>query len=293
MLATSMSLVDRANHALRRLLVLRGARSDLRPVRGNSIHAYRLKGRGSGPPVLMLHGLGSSANDFALLMTALARRFPEVWAIDLPGSGFSPLPAQGPLSVREHVHVVRAFVEDVVGSSVFLIGNSLGGAMGLFTAAETPSLVRALALLAPAGARMTGTRIAALKRSFAVGSDAEARAMTRRLFARAPWPLLLFAGQLRTLYQKPAVLRIIDEFQAADALSEAQLEGLRMPTLLVWGRSEKLLPYEGLDYFRAHLPAHAVVREVQGFGHMPQLEHPRKTARLLLEFASAQGLAPS
>lgn len=138
--------------------------------------------------------------------------------------------------------------------------------MGLFTAAETPSLVRALALLAPAGARMTGTRIAALKRSFAVGSDAEARAMTRRLFARAPWPLLLFAGQLRTLYQKPAVLRIIDEFQAADALSEAQLEGLRMPTLLVWGRSEKLLPYEGLDYFRAHLPAHAVVREVRASG---------------------------
>ena len=53
-----------------------------------------------------------------------------------------------------------------------------------------------------------------------------------------------------------------------------QLRALPMPTLLIWGQSEKLLPYEGLDFFRAHLPAHAEIHEVKGFGHMPQMEHP-------------------
>ena len=63
-----------------------------------------------------------------------------------------------------------------------------------------------------------------------------------------------------------------------------------MPTLLIWGQSEKLLPYEGLDFFRAHLPAHAEIHEVKGFGHMPQMEHPRAFVERLETFAASRGL---
>ena len=63
-----------------------------------------------------------------------------------------------------------------------------------------------------------------------------------------------------------------------------------MPTLLVWGKSEKVLPYEGLEYFRAHLPSHAEIHEVQGFGHIPQMERPLELVELLMGFARRHSL---
>ena len=49
-----------------------------------------------------------------------------------------------------------------------------------------------------------------------------------------------------------------------------------MPVLLLWGESEKLLPAERLDYFRAHLPPHAEIHVVERFGHVPQVERPER-----------------
>lgn len=285
-----LNLIHAADRLTRRALLLRGARSELRTVGAHRVHTYRVPGDGSGPPVVFLHGLGASANSFALVLPPMAKGFGDVWALDLPGNGFSPMPDGGPLSVREHVAVFQTFLRDVVRAPAFLVGNSLGGAMSLFVATESAELVRALALLAPAGARMSEARIAALKQSFAVRSEADARAMTRRLFARPPLPFLLVAGEMRVLFENPAVLRIISEVSAADALEGARLRALSMPTLLVWGREEKLLPYEALDYFRAHLPKHAVIREEAGLGHMPQLEHPRRTLAILRGFARDQRL---
>jgi pimeloyl-ACP methyl ester carboxylesterase len=64
-----------------------------------------------------------------------------------------------------------------------------------------------------------------------------------------------------------------------------------MPTLLIWGQREKLLPYEGLEYFRAHLPQGAEIDEAEGFGHMPQVEHPRRFVEKVSHFARRKGLA--
>jgi pimeloyl-ACP methyl ester carboxylesterase len=62
--------------------------------------------------------------------------------------------------------------------------------------------------------------------------------------------------------------------------------------MLVWGQSEKLLPYESLDYFRTFLPKHAEVHEVPGFGHIPQMEKPAELVELLLGFARRNKLIP-
>jgi len=66
--------------------------------------------------------------------------------------------------------------------------------------------------------------------------------------------------------------------------------GLALPLLLLWGRSERLLPYVGIDYFRAHLPASAQIHEVPGFGHIPQIERPFEVAQRLIRFADEQRL---
>jgi pimeloyl-ACP methyl ester carboxylesterase len=103
--------------------------------------------------------------------------------------------------------------------------------------------------------------------------------------------MLLFAGELRNLVGTETVKSIVKEVGPADAVTEEMLAKLTMPTLLIWGQREKLLPYEGLQYFRANLPKSAEVREVEGFGHMPQMEHPERFVEEVTSFAKRRGLA--
>ena len=118
------------------------------------MHRYRLSGTGSGPPIVLLHGLGSSANAFSRVMFEMQRHFRVVWAIDLPGNGFSPLPDSGPAPLETQVRLLLEFLKTQVEEPAFLIGNSLGGAMSLYAASEAPSALAALGLVAPAGARV-------------------------------------------------------------------------------------------------------------------------------------------
>ncbi len=285
-----MDLLTPANRALRALMIARGVDSRDVTVHGHRVHRYRLSGTGSGPPVVLLHGLGSSANAFSRVFFQLQKHFRAVWAIDLPGNGFSPLPDSGPAPLQEHVKLLLQFFQEQIGEPVFLVGNSLGGAMSMYAASEAPHLVRALMLVSPAGAKVEPGRIAQLKASFEVMSTADARRMTRRLFHRAPLAYELLAGQLKILYGSPAVRGVLMEVKETDFIEPERLSKLSMPTMLVWGQSEKLLPYEGVHYFRANLPAHAEVHEVEGFGHIPQMERPSELVELLVGFARRNAL---
>jgi pimeloyl-ACP methyl ester carboxylesterase len=286
----TVDILGTASKALRRVLVARGAESRVREVGAHRVHHYWLKGTGKGPPVLLVHGLGSSANGFYRLLFGLKAHFSSVTAIDLPGNGFSPLPTAGPLVLAEQVEVLVRFADEVVGEPVFLIGNSLGGAISVMAAARSPKSFQALGLVAPAGAKVTPARFEALMNSFEVANAAQARALTRRLFHTAPYGVLLFAGELAKMYASPTVRGVLAEARTVDFLSPETLASLAMPTLLLWGKSEKLLPYEGVDYFRAHLPAEAEIHEVAGFGHIPQMERPKELITRLVAFAERQGI---
>ena len=280
-----MDLLGFANRATRKVLVARGVESHTRRIGSHDIHYYRREGRGSGGTAVLVHGLGSSANSFARTLVPLSARFGQIFALDIPGNGFSPLPSSGPLALREQMTSVVNFIDELVGGPVFLVGNSLGGAMSLFLASERPDLVRALALISPAGAKVEPHRLEALMNTFDVRTNRQARAITRRLFHKPPLPLLLLSKEMRRIYETPTVRSVMGEVKPSDSVTEALLQGLKMPTMVIWGRSEKLLPYEGIDYFRAHLPASAQVHEVPGFGHIPQMERPAEVVQRLIRFA--------
>jgi pimeloyl-ACP methyl ester carboxylesterase len=286
-----MNWLHLGNRAARRLLQARGVESRLHQVGEVQVHAYHLRGSGHGPPLLLVHGLGSSANAFLRTLFPLAKTFREVWALDLPGCGFSPLPEGGPLSVRGLVEVVLGFRRAVVGERVVLLGNSLGGGMALYAASQEPQSFAGLVLVSPAGAKVAEARLAELVRTFRITSAREARAFAHRLFARPPLGALLFADELRKMVSTASVEAVLEKTGPDDAVTEAMLARLSMPTLLIWGQEEKLLPYESLQYFRDHLPATAEVEEVEGFGHMPQLEHPGALVDRLRAFARRRGLA--
>ncbi len=117
-----------------------------------------------------------------------------------------------------------------------------------------------------------------------------AREITRRLFHRAPLPLLAFAFLLRKVYGSAAVQSVLAEVRDSHLFTPDALAGLKTPTLLLWGESEKLLPYESVEYFRRHLPAVETVEVVKGFGHVPQLERPVEVVKRLTRFADESAL---
>ncbi len=267
-----------------------GVASDLHPVAGHSVHAYRVPGRGEGPPVLLVHGLGGSANGWVRVLRPLARDFSAVYALDLPGNGFSPLPASGPLTLEEQLGVLHAFCQEVVKAPAFVVGNSLGGALSLILAAVHPEDVAALGLVSPAGGQMTPESMAELMRALDVRTTADAVRLTRRLFHRAPLVAILFAPELKKMHATPAVRALRTHAQERHHIPPELLLGLRAPTLLLWGASEKLLPREQLDWYRAHLPSGARIEVVPGFGHVPQMERPRELVQRLRGFAEEVGL---
>ena len=286
-----MELLPGLQRALRRFLVLKGARSSVVRIDGYDVHYYDVAGTGVGPPIVLVHGLGGAANGFYKILFGLGSRFSRVLAPDLPGNGFSQLPPGTPaLNAEQQLHVLTRFLETVAREPVFLVGSSLGGAMTLTLAHRRPELVRALGLVAPAGARVSPERFDELIRSLQVTSNSDARALTRRLFHKPPLTALLLASDMRRMYASDAVKAILTESKYADLIDPALLQGLKVPVLLIWGGSEKLLPYESADYFRAHLPSNAEVHVVEGFGHIPHVERPEQVTRTLVGFADRAGL---
>ncbi|WP_046776041.1 alpha/beta fold hydrolase [Streptomyces yangpuensis] len=101
------------------------------------------------PPALFVHGLGGSSQNWSALMAQLADTV-DGEAVDLPGFGWSPPPADRDYSVTAFARAVIRHLDAAGRGPVHLFGNSLGGAVSTRVAAVRPDLVRTLTLVSPA-----------------------------------------------------------------------------------------------------------------------------------------------
>ncbi|MEU7605549.1 alpha/beta hydrolase [Streptomyces sp. NPDC040724] len=101
------------------------------------------------PPALFVHGLGGSSQNWSDLMAQLADTV-DGEAVDLPGFGWSPPPADRDYSVTAFARAVIRHLDAADRGPVHLFGNSLGGAVSTRVAAVRPDLVRTLTLISPA-----------------------------------------------------------------------------------------------------------------------------------------------
>ena len=268
----------------RRALARRGIASRTVRTPHGTLHVYDAPGTGTLPPVVLLHGIASSATPFGPVLARLRRDAGRVVAPDFPGHGFSEEPSARLTIDALTTSVVHA-LDELLDAPALLVGNSLGGALALHYALRRPEKVRGLLLVSPAGARASDEDWRALRATFHLRSRAEARAFIDRLYHHPPRLASLFAHELPAVMQRRAVRELVESASNDDLPTPDELGSLRVPILLLWGTSERILPPAILDYFTRHLPRHALIERPEGFGHCPHFEDPGAVARRIVEFA--------
>jgi pimeloyl-ACP methyl ester carboxylesterase len=281
-----MDLAPIAQSLARRVLVARGVASRSVPTSAGELHLYDAPGGGDLPTTLVLHGMGSSAAPFARVVQALRGESRRVLAPDALGHGLSAVP-EGPLTVETMLAALLELFDREVREPAVVFGNSLGGGLALRLALERPTQVRALVVCSPAGAPMDRAELDRFLRVFDLRSRADARAFLARLYHRTPWYAPLMADSVRGLLARPHIRDLLAAVEPEHAIDPAELRLLKMPIMLIWGQSERLLPDAHFEFFRRSLPAHAVIERPHGFGHSPQLERPVELARRIATFARA------
>jgi pimeloyl-ACP methyl ester carboxylesterase len=260
-----LSAVWLAAHGAYRAL---GFRSRLLRAGGRNAHLYDRRGLGSGPPVLLVHGMGGNAAGFLPIVRAVVRASRRVVAVELPGHGRARLEAgEAPATVQECAQAVGAALVDL-GEPAVLIGSSLGGALSLFTASVLPENVVGVIGLNPAGAPLLGAEREEVVRAFRSGG----RAMMRRLYRRPPRLGWLFARDLTRHWASPHVQQFVGEMGSdVSGIDPAMLAGIDKPVLILWGEHDDLLPRSSVEYFRKHLRKGSV-ELIAGSGHLPMVE---------------------
>ena len=258
---------------------------------------YRVDG--DGPPVVLLHGIARTHADWTEQHELLSDRF-RVYSVDLAGFGGSD-----PLPGRYSLQALASFVEDFldavgVDEPAHLVGNSLGGAVAMQVSVRAPARVRTLALVNSAG---FGKEVTVALRILAVRGLAKLLLRPSRNGARRMERALYFDRSFVTDERVDYTWRIATRPHGAKVMLDlarnlGTVRGVRqawrdelmvavasrkVPTLVVWGDRDLILPAAHLEAARTLLP-HARFHLFRDTGHMPQIERAEELGKLLVDF---------
>jgi pimeloyl-ACP methyl ester carboxylesterase len=249
--------------------------------------------RGEGEAVVFVHGLGGSLNVWTPLLPALPRH--RCVRPDLPGAGRSnrayalgeSTPHRGKLSVATHADAVRRVCESLGITRAHIVGHSFGTIIAQHLAAETPQLVRSLALFGalaepPQGMRDNMSGRAPVAREQGVFGIAEG--------------ISDFALSASTKQSQPVTVAFVRECVGSqdaegfarncEALAQAKsarLELIRCPVLIVNGDEDQVTPVSGARHLSERL-SQSRVEVFSRCGHWPMLERSAESQRALRDF---------
>ena len=250
---------------------------------------------GSGPPVLLIHGSGPGvsgrANWQGTMTGALAQRFTMI-APDVVGFGNTRTPTDAVPDHEARVTHLLAFLDARGLERVDLVGNSMGGSLALAVAARRPDRVRRMVLMGSVGVDFTLT-----PGLDAVWGYTPSAANMRELMRLFAYDQGLITDQLVELrYEASAVPDVYERYASAFAaprqrhvdsmaLSPDQLRAIAVPTLLVHGREDLVVPVE-TSLSLVHLLPDADLKIYGRCGHWTQIERAADFQHDVAEFLS-------
>ncbi|RSN71316.1 alpha/beta fold hydrolase [Actinomadura sp. WAC 06369] len=253
---------------------------------------------GAGHPLVLLHGSGPGAtgwSNFSANIEALARHF-HVYAVDMPGWGDSD-PAT--VDRLDHVDAAIQFLDALgIGKAAF-VGNSMGGQTALRLATEHPGRIthlvtmgppvgRAPGLFAPGGGPSEGLKV--LIETYRDPSPENMRRLVEIMCfdtARFATPELCRARSAAALARPEHLRNYVDGLPAGAPLpiwaKPELLPGIAVPTLLIHGRDDRVVPFENSLHLLANIPDSRLVL-LNRCGHWAMIEHADEFNRLVTDF---------
>lgn len=245
--------------------------------------------QGSGPPIVLVHGLGSSTALWKEVDGDLARDF-RVIAYDLRGAGRTGAPP-GPYTFEQLVGDLLGLIEALDLGPVSLVGHSLGGTVALAHAAEHPEHVAAavgLGALAelPQQSREGMRARAETVESEGMGAVAETVAQngTAPSFHRRPEQLASFVDLLAA--SDPGGYAALCRVAAGIDITNV-LQRISVPVLLLGGDRDAVVPPAARDAMAARIPIARSI-EVEDCGHIVPLEQPQVLREHVRSFLQAK-----
>jgi pyruvate dehydrogenase E2 component (dihydrolipoamide acetyltransferase) len=248
------------------------------PPQPSDLHVTTRKGNGT--PLVLIHGFAADSTGWVALERSLPKDLPLI-RIDLPSHGRSPL-----RRIAGFADLAKALVQTfdrITEGPVHLLGHSLGGGLALALADIRPRQVRTLTLLAPAGLgpEIDGAALNGIARASSADSLAPwLKRLTARPdgvshdFAKAAM-LARLDPALRSAQMELAESIFPDGVQAFDLT--AALDRVTAPTLMVWGKDDRILPWKQA----LATPGHVAIHLLRGVGHIPHMEDPETVAALV------------
>jgi pimeloyl-ACP methyl ester carboxylesterase len=222
---------------------------------------------GSGTPLVLLHGYAATGLLWQKCLPFLAQQH-QVIAIDIPGHGQSKL--TGPWHLSDMAPLLALLLQQMDLMPAAVIGHSMGGAIAIHLSTLAPDMIERLVLV-----DSTGMPLEAGIPTLA------ARSVRSALTPQGgnSYPLSVQLGMLKLdpyLYWQVAQEMVKSDFRN-------ELASLNLPTLIIWGEQDVLLPVELGERLSKALP-HAQFMRIPDAGHRLPLSHPELFSRIVLEF---------
>lgn len=262
---------------------------------------------GDGPrQIMLLHGFGATSYTWRGWIGGLAKEH-RVWSVELKGHGSAPAPPDDLYSLHDHADLVHRLILQQDLRQLTLVGHSMGGGIALLVAlrlleegrlerlvlvssAAYPQRLPPFIALAARG-RLAEWGLRFFPKRFLIRwvlrsivfdregvTDAQVAAYAEPLFSRAH----------RTGLIKTAVRIIPPDFEELTT----HFPEIDLPTLLLWGRHDWVVPLDVAQRLLAALPT-AQLEVMEDCGHMPPEELPKESLEIVLKFLRGGGDDPA
>lgn len=241
---------------------------------------------GEGTPIVLLHGLMGELSNFSSLTDYFSKKGYKVYAPELPLYDF-PLLSTNVSSIAKYV---ARFLQEIVQEPAILVGNSLGGHLGLVVTHKKPELVKALCLTGSSGLYEKSFGETFPKR----GDYNYVLKKTQEVFYD---PAVATKEVVDDVFEtvndrKKAIKTLYIARSAIKHNMKKDLKDIHTPVCLIWGKQDNVTPPEVAVEFEEHLP-NSSLYWIDKCGHAPMMEHPDAFNELLSNWLIEKQIAPT
>ena len=261
---------------------------------GLQVHLRDEGPRDDPTPILLLHGTGASLHTWDGWARRLTRDR-RVVRFDLPGFGLTGPTPDGVYTIERYVETVIAVADELGIERFVLAGNSLGGYAAWATALLHPDRVERLILVDSAGYPFQSQSVPL---AFRIARMPVLGRMLGKVLPRS-----VVERSVRDVYGDPSKVTpaLVDRYfelatragnraalvarfeQTQPGQLAERVPELRLPTLILWGRKDRLIPLENGERFTREIPGSRLI-VFDDLGHVPQEEDPERTVAPVLQF---------